>query len=308
MKIYSPFEKVNKKSLPKFNLGTLPFPYKLIFRECKTTPPKLLSEAELIDLMDKNGIGTDATMHEHIEKVQNRQYVKKNSNSLLSPTALGIALYNGFELISRKMELNIDKADLNYELKFHSKNTSTCNLMHFQIRQIIERYVERITFGEYSRSYVVEQIITFMKHIYERMLVLISHLDSALSDYFPKWDASIVVINGGISEQNVSECGFCKSNINIYEIKKNLNGLPPISETKSDGIICISKDTRLAICENKSKIKCSRPLFIPDYKSINTTNEYCKLCRFKKIEMETFNSKKVSFCFYCFNCPKKNTR
>lgn len=34
--------------------------------ESNTTPPRLISESELIDKMDKNGIGTDATMQDHI--------------------------------------------------------------------------------------------------------------------------------------------------------------------------------------------------------------------------------------------------
>ena len=40
-----------------------------------TEPPKLLTEADLIALMDKNGIGTDATQAEHIETIKNREYV-----------------------------------------------------------------------------------------------------------------------------------------------------------------------------------------------------------------------------------------
>jgi DNA topoisomerase-3 len=35
----------------------------------KTIPPNLLSESELITLMDNNGIGTDATIHEHIKTI-----------------------------------------------------------------------------------------------------------------------------------------------------------------------------------------------------------------------------------------------
>ena len=35
----------------------------------KTQPPKLLSESDLISTMDQNKIGTDATIHEHIEKI-----------------------------------------------------------------------------------------------------------------------------------------------------------------------------------------------------------------------------------------------
>jgi DNA topoisomerase-3 len=35
----------------------------------ETSAPKHLTEADLISLMDKNGIGTDATIHEHIKHV-----------------------------------------------------------------------------------------------------------------------------------------------------------------------------------------------------------------------------------------------
>lgn len=34
-----------------------------------TSPPKPITEAELINLMDKNNIGTDATIHEHIKTI-----------------------------------------------------------------------------------------------------------------------------------------------------------------------------------------------------------------------------------------------
>lgn len=36
-----------------------------------------MSESELITLMDKNGIGTDATIHEHIKTIQEREYAIK---------------------------------------------------------------------------------------------------------------------------------------------------------------------------------------------------------------------------------------
>lgn len=41
--------------------------------------------------MDKNGIGTDATIHEHIKNVQEREYVVKVGVSLI-PTKLGTSL------------------------------------------------------------------------------------------------------------------------------------------------------------------------------------------------------------------------
>jgi len=46
--------------------------------------------------MDQNGIGTDATIHEHIKNVQERGYVMKNGQSLI-PTPIGINLVEAYE-------------------------------------------------------------------------------------------------------------------------------------------------------------------------------------------------------------------
>lgn len=61
--------------LPKFTVGERFAPFEALMTEGKTTAPSYLTEADLIALMDANGIGTDATMAEHIQKIQDRQYV-----------------------------------------------------------------------------------------------------------------------------------------------------------------------------------------------------------------------------------------
>lgn len=43
--------------------------------EGQTTAPNLLTESDLIALMEKHGIGTDATHAEHIDKVKQREYI-----------------------------------------------------------------------------------------------------------------------------------------------------------------------------------------------------------------------------------------
>lgn len=72
-------------------------PQKLLLAESRTKAPGLLTETNLIELMSKHGIGTDATMHEHIQKVQERHYTKKEPNFTLVPTNLGKALYRAFK-------------------------------------------------------------------------------------------------------------------------------------------------------------------------------------------------------------------
>ncbi|KAH7354441.1 DNA topoisomerase [Plectosphaerella cucumerina] len=70
------YEKWNDSAeLPAFQQGEVFQPAEAMMTEGKTTPPGYLTEADLIALMDINGIGTDATMAEHIQKIQDRNYV-----------------------------------------------------------------------------------------------------------------------------------------------------------------------------------------------------------------------------------------
>ena len=62
--------------LPKFTVGERFEPTEAMMTEGQTTAPGYLTEADLIALMDANGIGTDATMAEHIEKIQVREYAR----------------------------------------------------------------------------------------------------------------------------------------------------------------------------------------------------------------------------------------
>ncbi|CAI4211807.1 unnamed protein product [Parascedosporium putredinis] len=70
------YEKWNSSAeLPKFVVGEQFQPAEALMTEGQTSKPNYLTEADLIALMDANGIGTDATMAEHIQKIQDRQYV-----------------------------------------------------------------------------------------------------------------------------------------------------------------------------------------------------------------------------------------
>ena len=71
-----PFEKwESSQQLPPFAVGEEFEPTEAMMTDGKTTKPGYLTEPELIGLMDANGIGTDATMAEHIAKIKERSYV-----------------------------------------------------------------------------------------------------------------------------------------------------------------------------------------------------------------------------------------
>lgn len=100
--VYDKWE--SSQQLPNFQMGEVFEPTEARIFDGKTTPPNYLTEPELIGLMDANGIGTDATMAEHIAKVKDRQYVAtlsrrsgRSSVQELIPTRLGIALVEGYD-------------------------------------------------------------------------------------------------------------------------------------------------------------------------------------------------------------------
>lgn len=67
--------------------------------ELKTNPPDSLTESELLTLMEKHGIGTDASMASHINNICEREYVTIGQNRKLIPTQLGYNLAKGYQII-----------------------------------------------------------------------------------------------------------------------------------------------------------------------------------------------------------------
>ncbi|KAF2738819.1 prokaryotic type I DNA topoisomerase [Polyplosphaeria fusca] len=71
-----PYDKwESSQNLPQYIVGETFEPTEATMQDGKTTAPGYLTEPELIALMDANGIGTDATMAEHIAKIKEREYV-----------------------------------------------------------------------------------------------------------------------------------------------------------------------------------------------------------------------------------------
>ena len=71
----------------------------------KTQPPPLLTEADLLAKMDAHGIGTDATMADHIKTVLTREYATRANQPphVLKPTPLGRALVDAYDAMGERL-------------------------------------------------------------------------------------------------------------------------------------------------------------------------------------------------------------
>ena len=128
-----PYDSWNAHILPTFVVGESFVPTSLEMTESHTTPPSLLSEADLISIMDKYGIGlyrelfvdqhsrvyiigTDATIHEHIKKILDREYACKNERNLFYPTTLGVSLIEGYN----SMGFDLSKPELRAQVSLRT--------------------------------------------------------------------------------------------------------------------------------------------------------------------------------------------
>lgn len=116
-----PYEKWEGVHIPAFRVDERFIPTVCEMKEGRTTAPLLLTEADLVSLMDKNGIGTDATIAEHIQKIIDREYAmrqKMGGKDYLVPSTLGIGLVEGYNRIG--LDKSLSKPHLRAEVGFFS--------------------------------------------------------------------------------------------------------------------------------------------------------------------------------------------
>jgi len=121
--------------MPNFEEGEEFIPTVCELKDGQTSSPTLLTEADLVTLMDKNGIGgfshvvvissnliilrstgTDATIAQHIQTIIDREYVIERMDGAtkhLMPSTLGIGLIEGYNEIG--FERSLSKPQLRRE-------------------------------------------------------------------------------------------------------------------------------------------------------------------------------------------------
>ncbi len=97
------YEKWSDKEIHHYEAGDQFVPTELGINEGATTAPNLLTEADLIALMEKHDIGTDATHAEHIATIKDRGYIGEVQRGYLLPGKLF------FSFLSSSIILGLNK-------------------------------------------------------------------------------------------------------------------------------------------------------------------------------------------------------
>ncbi|KAL5473608.1 hypothetical protein EMCRGX_G028112 [Ephydatia muelleri] len=154
-----PYDRWSAKTIPTYQLHSTFQPTSIEMMDGQTTPPPLLKEADLIALMEKHGIGTDATHAEHIETIKSRNYVGVLPDGGLVPGELGMGLVEGYD----SMGFALSKPHLRAEL---------------------EADLKRICDGVKVKEEVIQVTLDKYKDVFLNASQQAHKLDEALSKYF----------------------------------------------------------------------------------------------------------------------------
>ncbi|KAK3730446.1 hypothetical protein QZH41_012648 [Actinostola sp. cb2023] len=137
-----PYERWSDKTIPVYNQGQQFQPTSIEMVEGETSPPPLLSEADLIALMEKNGIGTDATHADHIETIKSRSYVGVQGDGTFLPGQLGMGLVEGYDLMRFEFSKPKLRAGLEADLKSYDFIFISTDVLREQIAKYREIFVQ----------------------------------------------------------------------------------------------------------------------------------------------------------------------
>lgn len=143
-----PWDTWESRDLPDCTAGDFLPILQLQLKQGETVAPLLLSEAQLIGTMDKNGIGTDATIHEHIKKILDRGYaLQRRKDQRFEPTPLGLGLVVGHDSMVG-LEQSLTKP---------------------QFRASIERQLKEIEGGKRDKSVCLRELVEIYQNIYNQI-------------------------------------------------------------------------------------------------------------------------------------------
>jgi DNA topoisomerase-3 len=168
-------------ALPLFQENQNFQPREITLHNGSTQPPPRMRESDLLAKMDTYGIGTDATVADHIAKQLERGYaVKNNTNQTFAPTPLGEALISAY----KKMGLE--------------------NLWMPSLRGIIEKNITAVARGQRSKQEVLAEAIDAFRNDFLAASSKAIILQQEVRDIVFSDGGSNGGINGNIGNINVN--------------------------------------------------------------------------------------------------------
>ncbi|CAK1596337.1 unnamed protein product [Parnassius mnemosyne] len=193
-----PYDKWSSKEIHVYENGQTFNPTSIDMVDGSTSPPNLLTEADLIALMEKHGIGTDATHAEHIETIKNRSYVALADAIHFVPGLLGMGLVEGYDA----MGLNISKPHLRAQL---------------------EADLKAISEGRKQPEVVLAEQIAKYKEAYITVTAEANKIDNALAERFSERPNEYVPTTETlpVDMPTVLKCPKCGTGMVIRQKKNN---------------------------------------------------------------------------------------
>lgn len=273
LEIYAPWERwsTGQGELPHVQVGSRIKPTALLMKEGRTTPPQPISEVELISLMDRNGIGTDATIAQHITTIQDRAYATKDANQKFLPTKLGIALVEGYN----SMGYQLNKPDLRREME------AECN---------------QVAAGQKTKDDIMAPILFRMRECFQRVNDEAQKLDEAIARHYSRLGSDDR--NAQILHRNFSICGACGHSM----VLKQLSGSGPQRGNNQAN----QRRRKIAYCSTCSlglPLPRGEPSAMNDPR--NRDQPYrCPICQYQVVKIsrgDGYNGNGYQVCPKCFS-------
>ena len=126
-----------------------------------TKAPGHMTESEVLKTMEKNGIGTDASMPTHIKNIVDRGYVTVNELRQMVPTKLGVALIRGIDRIDRELVTPQVRASIENQCYQIAKGTA-------EMETVVDKAINlfKMKYVRFSENFVQVDLVfqaTFLK-------------------------------------------------------------------------------------------------------------------------------------------------
>jgi DNA topoisomerase III len=259
-------------------------PTSCLLHEGQTIAPNPLSESELIELMDSHGIGTDATIPDHISKIVEREYVSRLADQRLVPTTLGMALMDvrvrnffrhicvfelatSFRHVTRAFSLRVCVC-VCVCVRARScvqgyNDLGLAPLSKPHMRATVEADLSAICAGTKIRTVVVKECLDAMRPVFIRaaqhMSVIVSRVGQHLR---PVAQSSVPMPGRGL----VGRCGDCGGQLAPY--------------------MCQGPSGEKGVSRSLRCNACAKSYALPDFAvDVRSTDSACPLCGFGVVQV-----------------------